>query len=66
MSYICSTYVDGYLFISLRSKADRLGVSQSKLINMAIIEYMQNHPQEKEDEERDRFDMLKRTGGEHK
>ena len=66
MSYTCAACVDGYLFVSLRSKADRLGVSQSKLINMAIIEYMQNHPQEKEDEERGRFETLKCTGGERK
>jgi hypothetical protein len=42
-------------FFEIRRNADRLGVSVSSIMRMAVMEYLERHPKDKEDEEKKLF-----------
>lgn len=56
MGWTCSFYADGINFHLIRQKADRIGVSVSKIVNRAVTEYLKNHPRDQEEEERKLYD----------
>lgn len=58
MGIKCAFTAEPYSFFEVRRKADRLGVSVSSIIRMAVVEYLEKHPKDKEDEERKLYEPV--------
>lgn len=62
MAWTCSFIVDGTQFAAIRRKADKFGVSVSRVLRMAVIEYLENNPKGNEDEEIKKYAMWRKGG----
>lgn len=58
MGYKIAFTPEPYSFFEIRRKADRLGVSVSSIMRMAMVEYLEKHPKDKEDGERKLYEPV--------